>query len=236
VVYCYNTEEDANKGEKNGGSGFLVRLARDKALADPPLYAVTNAHVSCDFESAPVIRLTDAEGRAMPLVRRCEDWIPHPQKIDLAVCRVPILVGGLKYAYVREEEFLTEKSMQEHEIGPGDDVFLVGRFIGASGIQSNTPVARFGCVSMLPQEPINNEDGYAAIPAFLADVRAIGGFSGSPVFIYHTPFCEYGTRRFFESKLLGVESGHFSLDKRNLNSGLTVVIPAWHLSELLALL
>jgi len=68
-------------------------------------------------------------------------------------------------------------------LGYGDDIFMVGRFITFDGKQRNTPVVRFGQISMLPAEPVEVDGGRAQEEVFLVECRSIGGLSGSPVFV-----------------------------------------------------
>jgi hypothetical protein len=78
------------------------------------------------------------------------------------------------------ETFLSEEAMIN--FFPGDEVFMVGRFISYEGTQQNTPSARFGNISMMPIEPLSFE-GEQAHEAFLVEQRSLPGYSGSPVFV-----------------------------------------------------
>ncbi len=147
--------------------------------------------------------------------------------------------------------FVTEDFLEQYAIGPGDDVFMVGRFINHQGRQRNTPVVRFGNISMMPWEPIKNERGLLQ-ESFLVETRALSGFSSSPVFVYHTPYspmpAELPTRE-QGIWLLGVDWGHMRTFEKVMekneedpvsegwvvpsNSGQMGVVPAWKLQELL---
>jgi hypothetical protein len=72
------------------------------------------------------------------------------------------------------------------DIGPGDDVFVVGRFINREGKQKNIPSVRFGNIAQMPGEPLFLDDG-KELECFLIEGRSISGFSGSPVFIHISP-------------------------------------------------
>jgi hypothetical protein len=74
---------------------------------------------------------------------------------------------------------------QAAQIGPGDDVFMVGRFIDHDGGNKNRPALRFGNISIDPT-PIMQDNG-VRVPAYCVDLHSRTGFSGSPVFVYRTP-------------------------------------------------
>ena len=44
--------------------------------------------------------------------------------------------------------------MNDLNMGVGDEVFMLGRFISHSGIQKNQPLARFGNIALMPDERI----------------------------------------------------------------------------------
>jgi hypothetical protein len=76
----------------------------------------------------------------------------------------------------------TPERMEELNIGVGDDVFMLGRFIAHSGQQRNQPLARFGNIAMMPGEKVL--DGrQMRVDAFLVEMHSLPGFSGSPVFV-----------------------------------------------------
>ena len=91
-------------------------------------------------------------------------------------------------------------------IGPGDDVFMIGRFINRDGGQENTPSVRFGNISMMALRGHN-------APQFISvEMRSMGGYSGSPAIVYIPPFAlrpeksSIGPESYFF--LLGVDRGH----------------------------
>jgi len=70
------------------------------------------------------------------------------------------------------------------EVGPGDDVFMIGRFVDYQGIETTVPAARFGHISMMDVR-IDQLTGYRG-PSIVLDMHSRSGFSGSPVFVYRT--------------------------------------------------
>lgn len=80
--------------------------------------------------------------------------------------------------------------LKRHEIdafrvGPGDDVFVVGRFINSQGKLRNIPSVRFGNIAQMPLKPIEQGRVFGEFQqeSFLVEARSISGFSGSPVFL-----------------------------------------------------
>jgi hypothetical protein len=151
--------------------------------------------------------------------------------------------------------FLTQQAIEEHNIGPGDDVFMVGRFVTHDGRQRNTPSLRFGDISMMPRGPVMHPRGYT-VESFLVETRSLSGYSGSPVCVsvpknILRPARERGTYSPREGGfwLLGVDWGHIPIYENVLeknredeipegwvvesNSGQMAVAPAWKLKELL---
>lgn len=262
-VYLYPTRENALNGKRIGGCGFLtaVRGAGDGWLVEGQCpqddfhhcYVASNRHVAT---SSPFVRLNTHDGRFDVLQLVQDDWT-FSDKHDLAV--VPIeYAKAHKYLFVGTSAFLTEKLAATHDIGIGDDVFMVGRFISHDGTQRNSPSARFGYVSMMPGEPIHHPSNPSCEQiSFLVEIFSVGGYSGSPVFVRPFPAKKVyaqstlntvvyssglPTSEDFRSRqgadggpwLLGVEWGYInSHDQRANNTGVSGVVPAWFLRDLL---
>jgi hypothetical protein len=149
---------------------------------------------------------------------------------------------------------MTKEIIEAQKVGPGDDAFIVGRFINHEGKQRNMPTVRFGPVAQMPDEPIRV--GGFDQESFLVEARSIGGFSGSPVFWQVLPFqggpYRGSTNLGLGPLLLGVEWGYIHtwaplcdalgrplgdgppFDRQvEQNAGMTCVVPAWKLAELL---
>jgi hypothetical protein len=254
VIYLYPSEASARVGELAGGTGFLVGVPSQHE-GRVFIYAVTNSHVIREAGS-PVIRFNAMHGDAaiLPLVN--ESWYHHPDGDDIAV----VHIGGLnesilKYRCIPTILFATKETIEKYDIGPGDDVFMVGRFIGHDGRQRNLPSVRFGNISMMPHENVQHPRQYG-VESFLVETRSLGGYSGSPVFV-HIP---QGSGRPKDSGsivlreslgpwLLGIDWGHVPIFEKvkerdrqtdtpegyavQSNSGQMAVAPAWKLQEIL---
>jgi len=142
------------------------------------------------------------------------------------------------------ECLVSKEFVAEHGAGIGDEVMMIGRFINREGIQYNSPTARFGHIAQMAGDPIDAQE-----EAILCEVRSIGGYSGSPVFV--VPNRSYGRpgKRLPEDRviILGVDFCHINdfADARDeggrrmphirvpVNTGMAGVVPAWKLYELL---
>jgi len=181
AFFLYRSVEDAQLGKDCGGTGFLVSVPTpwpDRVH----VYGVTNWHVAVDA-GASVIRLNTKDGNAETFDLGPEAWQFIPNFHDIAVVPLEIKqhhnVKHLQYQFMRPKEYVLEQ-----EVGPGDDVFMIGRFIDYDGVQTNHPSMRFGHISMA-DAPIRQPNGYAG-GSFIVDMHSRSGFSGSPVFMYRT--------------------------------------------------
>ena len=257
VIYLYPDRSSAEAGEGIGGSGFLVGV---QSIGLPQnfwfLYAVTNKHVVQN--GATALRLSTRDGKTDVIETDERSWVTHPSGDDLAACLVSFDPMVFKFHHVPRANFLTHEIMDSLKVGPGDEVFVVGRFISHEGKQQNRPTAQFGFIAQMPHEPIVQDDGFEQ-ESFLVEVRSIGGYSGSPVFLYVMPVIPdtYATRKLqpagmYGEWLLGIEWGLLQnwepvrnhrgepVNPTNpramqvpINTGMMGVVPVWKLAELL---
>jgi hypothetical protein len=244
VAYLYRSRHEAEEAINIGGSAFLVTyLLEELGVQMGVVYAVTNKHVI--QHQAKCLRVNTTDGTTD--VFALENW--HLSATDdLAVCLVPYL-NPLQYLVrsISLSNFLTTDIVHAWGIGPGDEVVLIGRFVNQEGKQRNTPTVRFGHIAQMPSEPIEC-DGHLQ-ESFLCEIKSIGGFSGSPVFVAPTilPRNKEGLEPDESSYLLGIDWCHLqSFDNAinehgetlghirvPVNTGMMGVIPAWKLRELL---
>lgn len=196
VIYLYPSANAARAGEAYGGTGFLAGIKSethpDQDLVH--LYAVTNRHVIKDPPS-PVIRLNTLQGNTEVLELNSDDWIPHSDGDDVAATYLGYFDRN-KYKYsciMVDRTFLTKDVIEDNDIGIGDDVFTISRFISHGGVQRNEPSVRYGNISMMPSEPIEDYYGHSQ-KCFLVEVRSLRGSSGSPVFVWLRPFSNRQTK------------------------------------------
>ena len=147
---------------------------------------------------------------------------------------------------------VTKELIQQHDIGVGEEAFSVGRLVDHDGKQKHTPVVRFGNIAEMPTEAIKQDDGHMQ-ESYLVEGRSVGGYSGSPVFMFIPPWAIRLGKGVVESRqygpwFLGVNWGHLvkwqpvcdavgrPLSSHGTqvaqNTGMMAVVPAWKLIEM----
>jgi hypothetical protein len=187
TFYLYRSREDAEEGSKFGGTGFFVGYPTGDDRAPMLLYAVTNWHVAVRG-GASVIRVNKIGGGVDILEFDPADWEFIPGGPDIAVIPHTLLrirESVHEIVSLHLNMFLTEIDVPKLNIGPGEDIFMIGRFVDHDGAASNVPSARFGNISVMPQ-PIPQPTGAKDRKSFILDVHSRTGYSGSPVFVYRT--------------------------------------------------
>jgi hypothetical protein len=191
-----------------------------------------------------------------------EDWQFVPGGDDIAVLDLTDEVSKHKgdFAFtVPEPDFVSVEFIKNAEVGPGEDGFMAGLFLSNPGADFNIPAVRFGNISQGANflQPIKQGNKIAR-PSYVFDMHSRPGFSGSPVWIYRTPATaltgirqdggwDLPTENNVFLKLLGIHSGQFLEDvtiesgganddsNMEIPSSMTVVAPAWAITEALDL-
>jgi hypothetical protein len=253
-IYLYPSVSDAERGERAGGSGFFYAIPSTTVDGALHIFAVTNAHVieggSC------TIRLNTHDGKFDALEFDESNWLVHPAGDDVAICVMPALdLSRLKFRVLDSKHMLTREVCTSANVGTGDEVFIIGRFVNSEGKLKNTPVVRFGNISQMPIEPMEQRRnwGIHKQESFLVEARAISGFSGSPVMLMLMAMFnrQGGTMPKSEHqdifRLLGISWGYVKdwervCDSRGeplaggsmvpINTGMMGVVPAWKIQEM----
>ena len=250
ISFTYRTRADAENNARHGGTAFLVSKVMEGIVAENGgpaylIYAVTNYHVACC--GFPVIRIHREDAIPQILDLAPTDWVPHPNGDDLAIAFISdkLSIPGMNNAqvmsglkFVPTHRFLTPKIATDNNVGIGDEIFMLGRFINLQGNKTNlAPALRLGNISMMPQ-PLWNSVTNADQESFGVEMRSRTGFSGSPVAVYRTdetmPIAGKAlnqTQRWWY--LLGVNWGFVYEKDTNENTWLNGVVPAWKILELL---
>lgn len=247
----YPSEELAESGGAGGGTGAWVGV-RSGESEDFYLYAVTCKHVQQD--GAVFGRINKVDGGFMVL--KLDKWVQHPFGYDVVVCSVDLpSEQTLDIGVISAENILTEDLIVKHQIGAGDDVFMVGRFKVINEQLANVPTMRFGNISTMERIQIHSKEA-GDQPSHLVEMRSLPGYSGSPVFVYKyggvrsEPGSKWWSQRYgFEGGwLLGIDYCHikdtYKVDNRetgisepNLsvtgNSGMAGVIPGQFILDIL---
>ena len=184
VAYIYPSRKDAEEGNRRGATGFFVGVDWMNNPSRRHVYAVTNKHVIARCLVKVVVRATRLDGTLEFIELDPSDW--HPSLMhDISVLPIAPSTAALLQnvsdgRFVSPENF--EGSIEGATcLGPGDEVFMIGRFISHDGKLKNHPSTRFGNLSMLPAQ-IKNEYGLDQ-ESFAVDMRSISGYSGLPAFI-----------------------------------------------------
>jgi hypothetical protein len=246
VLYLYPSEHEAREGINIGGSGFLVSIPCRKMKGDF-IYVVTNRHV---IATADFVRLNTRDGGTYIERLPREDWVRSATD-DIAIRGIGFPDDRFAQKMISVTSILTEAEAKAIQLGIGDHVFMTGRFINHEGRQQNAPMVRFGVISQMPGEPISYQlDGNRHDQiSILADIRSIGGYSGSPVFLNEFPI--FGrppnAKNPGQHWLIGVDWGHIPLwspvcgqdeepigyTQVNINSGMAGIVPSWKLLDLI---
>lgn len=209
VVYLYPTEEGARNGARVGGSGFVLFHA-SSVVGVMVRYVVTNRHVA---EKCTWVRVNSKTG--VHVVQVPSAWW-FAAVADVAVAILPLPNGVAPDALTIEALGLSEDERTRLNIGPGDEVYMCGRFISTEAQERNLPTARFGNISQVPDPAAPVKDGRGIlVQAYLVEMRSQSGFSGSPVFLRIPQYSfrgvigdtstETNTTLF---RLLGLDTGH----------------------------
>ena len=134
----------------------------------------------------------------------------------------------------------------------GEEVYFVGLFIQEAGLQRNLPIARYGNISRMPDEPIRlrrDKDNTFEQFAYLVECRSWGGHSGSPAIWAWHGIMGKGELTFPMGVIqgfMGLVSAHYEIPVKavkkgdilgeiitDVNAGIGVVTPSHFVMELL---
>jgi hypothetical protein len=229
-----------------GGEQFrMVGTAFVLSVNDPiSLYLVTARH--CVEKARQYgnlyVRFNKVRGGSEVIELRQEWYSPESDADDVAVLPLPITVFPTFdiVPFLIPVWILTEQNVQGEGIGIGigDDLVSLGLFTHRDGKHENHPIMRSGIIAAMPDEPLEDPNSGLEYDAYLAEIRSIGGLSGSPVFVVLPPdrmrkVSEESYRAYF---LLGLMRGHWPKDpqefadfgeseQEQINTGIAIVTP-----------
>lgn len=183
TFYLYPDRESAEAGADFGGTGFLLARHFHNDPTQSVIYAVTNYHVAIR-DGCSVIRLNHKDGSTEILEFGPEDWTFISNGPDIAAVALSDMSKVISTA-ISIEMLALPPEIERYEIGPGDNVFMVGRFVDHGGKVKNEPAVRFGHLSMMPL-PMKQKGNGAVHKSYCIDMHSRSGYSGSPVFCYRT--------------------------------------------------
>lgn len=188
TIYVYSSEQNARAGVPAGGSGFFVGMPTGRP-DQYFVYAVTNAHVIAGCSEFPYIRVNKEGGGFQYVGIPKSSWQLHPHGDDIAVAQL----GGLSQldldvGIIPTTDFVTQENLlaTNMHLGAGDPTYMVGRFTSHEGVSVNTPIVRYGNISLNPdkQNTVWNSATKHDDEVFLIEARSVSGYSGSAVFTY----------------------------------------------------
>lgn len=185
VFFLYKSREDAEIGVPQGATGFLVAVPSKQLPGRFHIHGITNSHAIAS-NPTPCIRINSDNGKPEIFNLEPTEWIFNTGSYDIAVTPPLVIPENLhKLVYLDMDSFfLTAEKEREDEIGPADDVFMVGRFIDYAGTETIEPALRFGHISIMNAQ-VKQNTGFIG-RSIIVDMHSRSGFSGSPVFVYRT--------------------------------------------------
>lgn len=248
AIYLYPDVVSAISGSSAGGSGFLVNLPIPDKPDHSYVVAISNRHVV--ENGNPVVRLNTKDGFTAVYDLLEPSWVMHDGGQDLAAHIIKVDPERQKFRGLGVRSILTKERSEELDVGPGTDVFMVGRFIHQDGNQSNVPTVRFGTIAQMPSIVTDSATGRGN-ESYIVECRSIGGFSGSPIYLHAEPGhlnnkTQSRETRGYSGYLVAVDWAHSGQTEFVYNAlgeetqmyvesstGLAMAIPSWRLLELL---
>jgi hypothetical protein len=228
------------------GTGFICSRPAEGGRV---MMLVTAKHVLIKAEQASddgaiYLRFNARSGNFAALKMSRDTWLLHPTDetaIDVAVHPwTTQIAAAVAFKAWPIEMSADEEFIQREGVGLGDEVLMVGLFVNHAGNRKNVPIVRQGLIAAMPEEPIYTEN-FGPIDAYLIEVRSIGGFSGSPVFL-HMGGLRGSTMTLGPPQLhlLGLMHGYWDVDPREaaatkkgdaVNTGIAAVVPVSKIIE-----
>ena len=238
------------------GTAFFVAVKNSfGGFSFSAIYAVTARHVIEGIDSelgdpGIYLHMNTRDSGVKHVRSSLSDWYFHPSDDAIDVAVMPIQFDGVDHLASPLDFFLTDKKMQEERIWLGENLFTVTQFFDR---RSNRviPMVRAGNISVMPETRVTTNWTPGEIEAYLIESKSIGGFSGSPVFVYLPVRTSQTCGEYPESPtdlyyLLGLLHGHWSLDIfpqdrikfeeehiKGVSAGIGVVVPAKKILEVL---
>lgn len=167
------------------GSAFIVAVPLfDDVDDDAAVYFITARHcleTNDDTVREPHLRLNTHGGGSAEIQAPLDRWLVHPTA-DVAVLPLAPDRAIYDYLYYPAHGGATEEFRREHHVGPGEELLITGLLIDHPGESRIMPIVRVGNIAAIPEDPVELSTGPDHV--VLAEVRSIGGLSGSPAFVH----------------------------------------------------
>lgn len=239
IAFLFRSREEAKRRTRSGGSAFLVSksIAGSKEAVGQELYVpylFSCRHVVFSA-GASVVSVNRWDGGDPDIIEyEPTDWIEHPAGDDVAaLCAMHRIRPSVhRLSHIHTPDIFTDKGITDLEIGVGDEVVMVGRFVNHQGQKTNRAAARFGSISMMAEDIwVKNDSRFQR--SYAVEMRSRTGFSGSPVAVYRTAATVLAHVKHHDFwGILGVNWGYI-LDEDGENTWLNGVVPGSRILELL---
>ncbi len=130
VLYLYASEKDPSMVAKRGGTGFLYGISELNAPNSYQVFVVTCRHLI--NRGYLYLRINSIDGGHKIIETAITEWFCDPTE-DLAIYPLPF-DSDLKVGFIiGGKDTIVQDLISRMNIGPGDDVYIVGRFIQLVG-------------------------------------------------------------------------------------------------------
>jgi len=227
-----------------GGTAFFVSIPSE---TDPDIgyvYLVTARHcIDAAKEAGNLYIRVNLKAGGAALVQGdpyAFETPPDDDPADVAFALAAPPTSHFRYVPVGADILATDELITEKQIGLGDEVVAIGLHASRAGLGRNLPIMRSGIISCMPydDEPLQDESSGLDYKAYLAELRSVGGLSGSPVFAMlgrgRLSDEELGGR-LYKGFLIGLIRGHYhsnvpvlaydKVELEKLNEGIAIVTP-----------
>jgi hypothetical protein len=221
------------------GTGFFISIRSATREGISHSYLVTARH--CIESAKPYgtlyARMNRIDSAEADLVELEPTWTYHDDETN-EVAVLHFAPAGFRIMAANHESLVTSDVIERESIGIGDELIVVGLFTSYYGRTANRPIVRAGIIAAMPNEPIEDPASGLPFDAYLAEVRSIGGLSGSPVWLVINParFHQGKLERRLHFYLLGLIRGHWTkeevwlsdsgeAERDSLNTGIAMVTP-----------
>lgn len=214
-------------------------------------YLVTARHniLNAAARGTVAVRVNLETGGGSGVLDASSGWVfPDDSASDLAV-RPFVVPDEYLVAAVRRSSFVDETTRTDFGLLPGEDLAIVGLFAHRSGERANLPIVRMGSVAADLSERFEDPNTGEAFDAYLAEVRSIGGLSGSPAYVVYRHGQVFPGGHTIEVgqallRLLGIIRGHWDNpidggvtetqhEATVINSGIALLTPIGEIIRLL---
>jgi len=252
---CFLCVEKQEGGYKYGGTAFFVSIPSELNPEDLNFrtdYLVTAKHCveKAKNHGKLFVRVNTLNGPAK-VVEITSEWLYcEDEAVDIAVTRF-IPTEPIQHYPIALISLADDSLLRDYRVEIGNDILIAGLFTQHYGTQRNIPIVRSGIIAAMPDEPFIERESGLSYRAYLAEVRSIGGLSGSPVFavIDNSPndarILPGGASLSHSLFVLGLVRGHWDLKREQtaidfsgdeleqVNMGIAIVTPSQELISLL---